>query len=161
MVKNLLLNILLTLVWIALTGYLNYANFLFGFGLGFFFLWVLSRGNTNLEERGYFSRVYRIFVFIGYFIVDMVKANLEASKEILSPGFSMTPGIVAYQHHLKTDFEITMLTNIIALTPGTMVLKVSEDRKTVYIHVLHLSNRDKFLDKLENGLEKKLIAALR
>ena len=160
MVKNLLLNILLTLVWIALTGYLNYANFVFGFMLGFFFLWFLSRGQSS-EERAYFYRVYKIFSFILYFISDMIKANLEATKEILSPGLNITPGIVAFKHHLITDFEITMLTNVIALTPGTMVLKVSDDKKIIYIHGLYLHDKEKFMDRLENGLEKKLIEALR
>lgn len=160
MVKNFLLNILLTLVWIALTGYLNYVNFVFGFALAYIILWIVSRGAVE-EERAYFYRVYKILVFILFFLKDMVKANLEATKEILSPGLNMSPGIIAYEHRLKTDFEITMMTNIIALTPGTMVIKISDDKKILYIHSLYLADREKFVENMKNGLEKKLIEALR
>ena len=52
MIKNFLLNLLLSLVWVALTGHLNYVNSLFGFLLGFAILWMLTRTGT-IEEKGY------------------------------------------------------------------------------------------------------------
>ncbi len=160
MIKNFLLNLLLSLVWVALTGHLNYTNFFFGFIMGFFILWILARASKE-EEKNYFFRVPKIILFMLYFFYDMIRANVEVTKEIMTPNLNMTPGIIAYEHSLKTDFEITMLTNLIALTPGTMVLKISDDKKYIYIHGLYLHDKEKFIDKLKNGLEKKLIEILR
>ncbi len=160
MIKNFLLNLLLSLVWVALTGHLNYTNFVFGFVMGFFILWLLARA-SNAEEKSYFYRVPKIIWFIFYFFYDMVRANIEVTKEIMTPNLNMTPGIIAYRHSLKSDFEITLLTNLIALTPGTMVLKISEDKKTIYIHGLYLEDKEKFIERLKNGLEKKLIEIIR
>ncbi|SRR5690554_774494 len=160
MIKNFLLNLLLSLVWVALTGHLNYTNFVFGFVMGFFILWLLSRVSKT-EERNYFYRVPKILMFIISFFYDMILANIEVTKEIMTPELNMTPGIIAYEHSLKTDFEITMMTNLIALTPGTMVLKISEDKKILYIHGLYVKNKEKFVEKMRNGLEKKLIEILR
>ncbi len=160
MIKNLLLNLFLSLVWVALTGYLNYSNFVFGFALGFFILWLLSR-TLEPEERNYFFRVPKIIMFIFSFFYDMLKANIEVTREIMTPRLNMTPGIIAYEHCLVTDFEIMMLTNLIALTPGTMVLKISDDKKILYIHGLYVKDKEKFIEKVRSGLEKKLTEILR
>jgi len=162
MIKQFLLNLLLSLVWVALTGHLDYTNFLFGFILGFFILWLLSRTmNPNSAEKGYFYRVPKIIMFILYFIYEMIRANIEVGREIITPKLNMTPGIIEYKHSLKTDFEITMFTYMVALTPGTMVMKISDDKETLYIHGMYLSDKEKFIEKMQNGLERKLIEILR
>ncbi len=160
MIKHLLLNILLSLVWVALTGHLNYVNFIFGFVMGFFILWILARSGT-MQDKGYFFRVPKIIMFIFFFLYEMFKANIYVAKEIITPRYKMSPGILAFEHRLKSDFEITMLVNVIALTPGTMVLKISDDRKFIYIHSLDLKDKEKFIQKLRNGLESKLIEIIR
>lgn len=160
MIKNFLLNILLSLVWVALTGHLNYINFFFGFFLGFGILWVLTR-TQHTVDKSYFLKVPKLLLFCIYFLYDMIRANIEVTKEIMRPRFELTPAIITYEHNLKSDFEITMLTNLIALTPGTMVLKISSDKKYLYIHSFNTKDKDKFAERLRNGLEKKLIEVLR
>lgn len=160
MIKNFLLNLLLSLVWIALSGQLNYANFLFGFILGFAILWLLTRKEDSIQ-KGYFYKVPRILSFCVFYLYEMVKANVEVTYEIMLKKFKMTPGIIEYKHDLQSDFEITMLTKFIALTPGTMVLKVSPDKKTVFIHALYLSDKEKFIHRMKNGLERRLIEVFR
>lgn len=160
MIKNFLLNLLLSLVWVALTGHLNYPNFLFGFFLGFGILWILTR-TGNYIEKSYFYKVPKLLLFCVFFLYDMLRANLNVTKVILTPKFHITPAIIIFKHSLKSDFEITMLSNLIALTPGTMVLKISPDKEYLYIHIFNMKDKDKFADKLRNGLEKKLIEVIR
>ncbi len=158
MVKHFFLNILLSFVWVALTGHLNYSNFIFGYLLGFFILWLVERTGNNKE---YFLRVPKIITFTIRFIYDMLKANLEVTFDLITPKLYTEPGIIAYPLSATTDFEITMLSNIIALTPGTMVIDLSEDRKVIYIHVMYLKNKDKFIEELKENTEKKLLEILR
>lgn len=160
MIKVFLLNLLLSLVWIALTGQLNYPNFLFGFLIGFTILWLLAR-KEEVEEKKYFYKVPRIILFVFFYLNEMIKANWEVTREIVLPKTTMKPGIVAFEHHLISDFEITMLTYLVALTPGTMVLKISPDKKTLYIHALYLEDKEKFIQQIENGIEKRLIEIIR
>ncbi len=160
MLKYFLLNILLTFVWVALTGQLNYVNFFFGGILGFFILWLLAR-NSPKSEKEYFYRVPKILSFIIYFFVDMLQANWEVAKDVITPNYHTTPGIIKYQIDAKTDFEITMLANIIALTPGTMVIDIADDKSYIYIHTMYLKDKDKFIKRLKERTEKKLLAILR
>lgn len=158
MVKHLLLNIVLSFVWVALTGHLNFTNFIFGYLLGFFILWTIERTANNNE---YFLRVPKIIAFFFRFLYDMLKANLEVAFDLVTPKLYTEPGIIAYPLSATTDFEITMLSNIIALTPGTMVLDLSDDRKVIYIHVMYLKNKEKFIEDLKEKTEKKLLEILR
>jgi len=81
MLQNFLLNILLTFVWVALTGQLNYTNFVFGFTVGFLLLWFLNRKRKSNHD--YFLRVPKIFAFSLNFLYDMLKANIIATSKKL------------------------------------------------------------------------------
>lgn len=159
MLQNFLLNILLTLVWVALTGQLNYSNFIFGFVLGFFILWMINR--TPSANKDYFYRVPKILSFTLSFFYDMLKANLEVAVDVITPNYNMKPGIIKYQMDAKTDFEITMLANMIALTPGTLVIDISKDKKYIYIHGMYLKNRERFEYNIRERIEKKMLEILR
>lgn len=159
MLQNFLLNILLTFVWVALTGQLNYTNFVFGFIVGFFLLWFLNRKRTSNQD--YFMRVPKILAFIMYFLYDMLKANIEVAMDVVTPNYNMKPGIIKFEMDAKTDFEITMLANMVAMTPGTLVIDISKDKKYMYIHVMYLKDIVRFKRNLKQRTEKKLLEIIR
>ena len=153
-----LLNLILTIVWVFLTGSLAFVNFLFGFMLSFVVLWLISR---KQENRKYYVIAPRVIGFLFYFLYELFKANLQVAADVVTPKFYMQPGIVAYPLEAKTDSEITMLANLISLTPGTLSLDVSEDKKTLYIHAMYVSDKDEFIQGIKTGFERKLLAILR
>nr|WP_297306341.1 Na+/H+ antiporter subunit E [uncultured Flavobacterium sp.] len=159
MLQNFLLNILLTFVWVALTGQLNYTNFVFGFTVGFLLLWFINKSRTS--NQGYFLRVPKIITFIFYFMYDMILANLEVTLDVITPNYNMKPGIIKFEMDAKTDFEITMLANMVALTPGTLVIDVSKDKKYMYIHAMYLKDIERFKKNLKLRVEKKLLEIIR
>lgn len=159
MLQNFLLNILLTFIWAALTGQLDYTNFVFGYALGFFILWLVNR--STKASRDYFYRVPKIFAFILLFFYDLLKSNFEVMKDVLTPNYNMKPGIIKYEMKAKTDFEITMLANMVALTPGTLVIDLSKNKKYMYIHAMYLTDIEDFKRKIDLRIEKKLLEILR
>jgi len=158
MTQHFVMNILLALLWMALTGTFNPVNFGFGFALGFFILWIKERTGNN---KRYFYKVPNVIGFILFYFWEMVKANLQVAYDVITPHYFMKPGIVGLPLDAKTDFEITMLSNVISLTPGTLVVDLSTDRKVMYVHVMYLKDREEFIRTTKNGLERKLLEALR
>ena len=158
MIKEFLLNVLLTFVWVALTGNLEFANFGFGFIMGFFILWIKERSGN---DRRYFFRVPKIIGFIFFYSFEMLKANRQVAHDVVTPHYFMKPGIVGLPLEAKTDFEITMLSNMISLTPGTLVVDLSTDQKVMFVHVMYLKSREEFIKTTKEGLEKKLLEILR
>ena len=158
MQKRFLLNVMLTLIWIALTGTFTYVNFFIGFFISYFILWVLSR---NSEDKRYFTIAFKIVGFFFFFLYEMLKANWQVAYEVMTSNLHMKPGIVKIELEAKTDLEITLLSNLISLTPGTLVLDVSDDRKVMYVHGMYLEDKEKFIDSIKTGLEKPLLNIMR
>lgn len=158
MIKQFLMNLLLSFIWVALTGSMYYTNFLFGFLLGFFILWVMNR---NEVDQRYFYRVPKTISFLFFFLYQMIIANLQVAYDVITPRYFFKPGIVKYKMDAKSDFEINLLSTFISLTPGTLILDISEDKKILYIHVMYLHDKQKFMTELKNNVERKLLEILR
>ena len=158
MVKHFLMNLLLSFIWVALTGSLYFMNFFFGFLLGFLVLWILNRTE---DDHRYFTRAPKTITFIAFFAYEMIVANLQVAYDVITPKYFFKPGIVRYPLQADTDVEISLLSTIISLTPGTLILDISEDKKWLYIHVMYLGDKERFIQRIKNGFEKKLLAILR
>jgi multicomponent Na+:H+ antiporter subunit E len=61
----------------------------------------------------------------------------------------------------RTDEEITMLANLVTLTPGTVCLDVSEDRRTMFIHAMFVNDPDELRNEIKQGLERRVLELLR
>jgi len=157
MVKQFLMNLLLSFIWVALTGSMYYSNFLFGYLLGFLILWIMNRNET---DQRYFYRVPKIIGFVFYFLYEMLVANLQVAYDVITPKYFFKPGIVRFPMKATSDVEINLLAMFISLTPGTILLDISEDKKSVFIHVMYLDDKEKFISRMRNS-ERKILDILR
>ncbi len=158
MQKRFLLNVILTLIWIALTGNFTYVNMMIGFAISYFILWIISRDS---EDKRYFTIAFKIIGFFFFFLWEMLRANWQVAYEVMTSNLHMKPGIVKIEMEAKTDLEITLLSNLISLTPGTLVIDVSDDRKIMYVHGMYLEDKAKFIESIKTGLEKPLLNIMR
>ena len=157
MVKHFLTNLLLSFIWVALTGSMYYSNFLFGYLLGFLILWIM---NQNEEDQRYYYRVPKIIGFVFYFLYEMIVANLQVAYDVITPKYFFKPGIVRFPLEATTDLEINLISMFISLTPGTILLDVSEDKKSIFIHVMYLDSKEKFIARMRYS-EGRILEILR
>jgi multicomponent Na+:H+ antiporter subunit E len=159
MMKNqFLLNILLAGAWVLLTGEISAENLLEGLIIGYIILWI---SKSALGGTKYFKKIPKAIGFFFYFIKELITANLKVTFDIITPKDYMQPGIVAVPLDAETDMEITLLANLITLTPGSLSLDVSKDRKVLYIHALYIEDTADFRENIKSGLERKLLEVLR
>ena len=156
--KAFLWNIALAAIWAFASGDLSPANFGIGFALGFAVLW-LARG--LLGVTGYFGRIPYLLELIVFFFWELLIANLRVAFDVVTPRHHMRPGIIALPLDAETDLEITLLANMISLTPGTLSLDVSADRKTLFIHSMYISDLERDKQQLKSGFERRLLRVLR
>ena len=152
------INLLFTLVWVALTGKTEVSNFVFGFIVSFGIMYLV---NPDDKSGGYFRRVPNVIGFIMFFIIELVKANIQVAFDVLTPKNYMKPGIVGIPLDAETDLEITLLANFISLTPGTLSIDVSTDRKTLYVHGMYIEDAESFIVDIKMGFERRLLNILR
>lgn len=157
MKNRFLSNILLTFIWVAITGNFTFLNYVFGFIISFFILRLVA----SKENRKYFKIFPKVISFIFFFLYELIKANLQVAYEVLTPHFNMTPGIVKVPLDAETDIEITFLANLISLTPGTLSIDVSDNKKVLYVHSMYIKDRESFIAGIKNGFEKRILEILR
>jgi multicomponent Na+:H+ antiporter subunit E len=154
--------ILLALVWAALTGSFTLPNFGFGLLLGWLALYLVREQlETRVVYPGARYRGMRIASLAGLFIKELVLSGWRVAILVLSPRMDLKPGIFAYPLKVDSDFEITLLANMITLTPGTLSVDVSADRRTLYVHAIDCSDIEKAKSEIRNGFERKIEEAFR
>ena len=152
-------NILLALAWAALQGEFTLTNLIAGYALGYFLLMALVKGGVLAPSR-YVSKVYFAIGLAGFFLWELVIANMRLALDVATPRFQMTPGILAVPLDATHDSEILLLAMLINLTPGSVALDVSEDRRVMYVHVMYMANPDAARAEIKTGFERRVLQLL-
>ncbi|SFB99075.1 multicomponent Na+:H+ antiporter subunit E [Marinospirillum celere] len=151
-------NLMLALIWVVLTGHFTGYNFLVGFIFGYVSLCILQRHITLLN--GYSRRFPNLIRFVFFFFAELIKANIKVAYDVMTPVWYMKPGVIALPLEAKTDMEITFVANLISLTPGTLSLDVSDDRRVLFIHAMFLDDEESLRADLKE-MERRALEVLR
>jgi multicomponent Na+:H+ antiporter subunit E len=153
--------VFLPLVWVALTGDISVGNFLVGTLVSSLVLWVVHPAGGGRPSGFPLRKGWRWFCFAGFFLGELIRASLRITWDILTPRHRMRPAILAIPLDLRTDLEITILANLITLTPGTLSLDVSSDRKVLFIHAVYVHDVDQFKRDIKHRYERRIKELLR
>ncbi len=123
----------LTVVWVGLWGSPTPANVLGGLAVGAGVVALLPL--TEVPSQG-LVRPLALLRFLAFFAVDLVRASLSVVALVLRPRLRMRQAVVAVPVRGASDRLLTLLANVISLTPGTLTLEVDRPRATLYVHVL-------------------------
>ncbi|GAB3527024.1 hypothetical protein GCM10027443_02940 [Pontibacter brevis] len=127
--------------------------------LAFLLLFILLWLSSFLYNKTYFRKLPKAVNFGFFFLKELLVANVKIAFDILTPHYYMNPTVIAIPLRIKTNFEIMLLANMITLTPGTLSIDVSKNRKTLYVHALYVKDDDieKLKQHIKHGFERRLI----
>lgn len=151
-------NILLALIWAITAEEFSAANFATGFVVGFALLFLVR---NVLGESKYFRDVYDIIALGVFFVVEIVVANLRMAYYVVMPLSRMRPAVLAVPLEELNETELTVFSNLITLTPGTLSLDISDDRRVIYVHFMWYDDAESARRNLKHGFERRVIRALR
>lgn len=147
-----------TVVWLAVSGSFTIPNLLLGAAAGALSL-ALIRGHIQPDGRR--IRFLKVLSLLMLFFKELALSAWKVAMLVASPKMALKPGIFAFPLTVDRDFEITLLANLITLTPGTLSVDVSEDRKVLYVHAIDCSDPVGARRDIANGFEKKILEAFR
>ena len=153
-------NVLLALAWATLQAEFTLVNLLVGHAVGYVILTLLVKGGVLAESR-YIGKVRMTVGFIGFFLRELVVANLRLTRDVISLRSTIRPGIIAVPLDVTRDSEILLLATLINLTPGSVALDVSPDRKVMYVHSMYVKSPDAARAEIKNGYERRIVQLLR
>lgn len=154
----LLKNLGLALLWAGLTGSVSLGTLFFGFLVGFGVLAVL---HNDAASRPYFRTTRKVVGFALFFLKELIVSSFRVAYDVVTPRDYARPGVIGIPLDARTDLEITLFANILSLTPGTLSLDVSADRRTLYIHAMFIDDPDVLRREIKEGLEHRLLDLMR
>jgi len=153
-----LVNFLLATMWAAIIGQFSLFNLGVGFVLGYL---ALLTARPALGDTQYFSKGPQFMTFASIFFREMIVASLRVLYAVIRPFHHSRPGVIGIPLEATTDLEITLLANVISLTPGTLSLDLSSDRTTLYIHAMFIDEPDALRREIKQNLERPLLELMR
>ncbi|EAZ85268.1 Na+/H+ antiporter subunit E [Lysinibacillus sp. FSL M8-0216] len=154
MAFQMILNFVLAFVWMFLSSNYTATGFIIGFLMGIILLIIMRR---FFRSRLYVYRLWALLKLTLLFFKELVLANVQVLKVVLKPKLDMQPAFFAYPTVLTEDWEITLLSSLITLTPGTVVVHVSDDAKTLYVHAIDINDVDEAVASIRDSFEKAIL----
>ncbi len=108
-------------------------------------------------------KIGRIIELVLFFLWELMVANLRVAWDVVTPNQNRhkRPGVIAVPLDVQGDYAITLLACLITLTPGTLSLDVSKDRRVLYIHEMFIQDPDEVRRGIKEGFERRVIGVFK
>ncbi|HLR61092.1 MAG TPA: Na+/H+ antiporter subunit E [Lentibacillus sp.] len=158
MAFQIVVNLIIAVMWMLLSETYTVSSFISGYLLGILLLLLLNR---FIPDTFYMKRAFKIAGLIILFIKELILSNIDIVKLAYARKPVFEPGIFALPTELTSNWEITLLANLISLTPGTLSVAVSRDNTHLYIHAMHIDDIDDEIKSIKNTFEKAIMEVTR
>ncbi|ADI15780.1 Na+/H+ antiporter subunit E [Truepera radiovictrix] len=155
------LNVLLAILWMAINSNFSPASLVVGFLIGYL---VVGFAQPLFGGSGYMARLWYAVYFALFFLGELFRSSFRVAADVLRPKLrqNISPAIVAVPLDVEGDFSVTLLANVISLTPGTLTLDVSDDKRVLYIHSMYGGDDpDAVRREIKSGLERRVLEVTR
>ena len=99
-------------------------------------------------------RAFRILKLFLVFLREFTLSVFRVARLVLSPRMRFTPRAFRFPLTLTSDFQITLLANLITLTPGTLTVDVTDDRVALIVHAIDCPDPDAARREIADGFER-------
>ena len=101
------------------------------------------------------TRIIRGVQLAGFFAWELLIANFRVAADVLR-GNQIEPAVVAIPLDVRSDGEILLLSMLINITPGSVTIDLSDDRRTLYVHVMHMKTPEQTRREIKDGFEHRI-----
>ncbi|WP_213528050.1 Na+/H+ antiporter subunit E [Paenibacillus cisolokensis] len=158
MALQILLNFILAFVWMFLNDDWSFPRFAAGYLIGLTFIAILRR---FWPHEFYVRKLWAVVKLLALFAKELFISSIAVLRHIVSPKLNIRPGIFAFRTELRSDWEVTVLSCLICLTPGTLTLEVSGEGDVLYIHAMDIDDAEKLGEQIKGTFEKAIMEVTR
>lgn len=145
--KMFTVNIVLGLAWLFLTGEFSAKNFWFGFIICYCVLWLSFR---NSDHQSYFRKGPAVILLLFITVKAILLSSFDVARDVLRTGKKVKPAFIHFPAAVSSDLELIILSNLICLTPGTLVIDFNEEKQEMFIHILNARQEAQTRKTMEN-----------
>ncbi|CBA14812.1 Na+/H+ antiporter subunit E [Xanthomonas albilineans] len=148
------LSLTVTTFWLLMSDSVSPSQLLLGGGLGVAVPLFAARLDREFARIGTLRPVPKMLCVAAW---DIVRSNVMVALQVLGPQTRIRPGFVWVPLDIANIHGIAALTSMITLTPGTVSAALSDDRKYLLVHVLHLDNAERLIRQIKTRYEAPLM----
>lgn len=100
------------------------------------------------------KKAYYSVLFIGYYLIKLISANLNIAYDILTPKMHFNPGMIELDLKLSNRFGMLMFSNLVSMTPGTLSTDLNLETNKLLVHVLYMDRREMIENEMEQIMER-------
>ncbi len=141
-------------VWLLLNNTVGAGHVVLGLLLAILVPWLTS---AFWPERVRIRAPLVLLRLVGVLLWDILIANLNVARLILGRNDALHPGFFYIDLEIQTPLGISFLANAISLTPGTVSCDLSEDRRRLLVHALHVEDVAATIRGIKERYEKPLM----
>ncbi|HQR20199.1 MAG TPA: Na+/H+ antiporter subunit E [Burkholderiaceae bacterium] len=149
-----LLSVLLFIGWLLLAGSLSPGQVLLAAVLAVVIPWWTERLRPEHAHIGAWGTAMRLTLVVFY---DIVASAVTVARQILGPEDRIRPGFVWVPLAIRDPYGTASLASIITMTPGTLSVDLSQDRRYLLVHALHVGDEADLIASIKNRYEQPLI----
>lgn len=131
---------LMFVFWFMLSGHTEVLLIVLGFLSTLLSIFLAKRMNVIDHESYPIHLSLRLFRYYLYLGKEIIKANIDVIKRIITPGSSISPQIITIPASKQSDLSKVIYANSITLTPGTVTLELAGDE--IKVHALSKEGAD-------------------
>ncbi|HUS20469.1 MAG TPA: Na+/H+ antiporter subunit E, partial [Aeromicrobium sp.] len=124
-----------------------------GYAVGYAILALLVSG--GVMPSTVIARTRHAFGLAAFFAWELLVANFRVAADVIR-GHQMEPAVVAIPLDVTSDGAILLLSMLINITPGSVTIDLSDDRRTLYVHVMHMTSADETRREIKTGFERRV-----
>ena len=148
------LTLILAVVWVLLQNEVTAGMVVFGLILGILIPWVTAVWWPDTPEG---FRLGKMFTYSLVVLWDIIVANIQVAWIVISvPNSKLKPAWIEIPLELKKPEAITVLAGTITLTPGTVSADLSDEGRSLLVHVLHTDDPEAVRDEIKSRYERRL-----
>lgn len=100
-------------------------------------------------------KIYFGVDFFFFYLWKLVQSNFYIAWDIITPTMHTEPEFVDIPLSLKSTWGLLLFSNLLSMTPGTLSVDMSRDRRMLQVHVLY--KRDELITFGEiNRIQEKI-----
>lgn len=103
------------------------------------------------------ERIAGVLDLVVFFAIELTASSFRVAWDVVTPRARRSPGIVAVPLDLQSDGQITLLALLVTLTPGSLSLDVSTDRRSLYVHSMFAADPERTRQSVKQGFERRIM----
>ena len=155
MKNRLWLTLFLLIIWCGFSNNFQPPNLLLGIVISFLIPYLA------LPRRLHFNvNIVQLLMLALYMIWELILSSFEVAWDIITPKNKSQPKIINLPLQCQHQVQISLLANLISLTPGTLAVDIEEDNAILVVHIMFSQRQDRIITFIKKKLEPKIIKVI-